>query len=90
MTESPMYHDTVGLISELARNPIVELVLAFALIEKLQDRGVFGSLQATLMEAGVTGIISAQQIAPLLPSLISAGGDAAGAVTKLLPMLAAA
>lgn len=76
MAESAsIYSDTVKLVSELAKNPIVELILAFAVIEILQDRGVIGDLQGNLMEAGVAGIITAQQLSPILPDLLkSAGG----------------
>lgn len=75
-----MYRDTLGAVVELAKNPIVELVVSFALIEKLQARGVFGPVQATLMETGVATLITAQQIAPLVPDLLKAGGSLAGAL----------
>lgn len=85
-----VYGQTVDLVKSLAANPVVELILAFALIEKLQDRGVLGETQGTLMEAGVSGLIAAQQLAPLMPSLIQAGGKGMDLITKLAPLLAAA
>jgi hypothetical protein len=89
-TSREIYAQTVDLVKTLAANPVVELILAFALIEKLQDRGVLGSLQGTAMEAGVGALIAAQQMAPLMPSLIQAGTKGIEGITKLLPLLAAA
>ncbi len=84
-----MYHDTVQLLTELAKNPIVELITAVLVIEKMQDLGIIGGWQSLVGEGAITSIITAQQIAPLLPSLIQAGGQTIGSLMKLAPALAA-
>lgn len=75
----------------LLANPVVELVGAFALIEYLQrtpkNRPIIGNTQGNLMEAGISGIITVQQLAPSLPYLAQAGGDFLSAIGKLAPGL---
>lgn len=76
------------LAGELAKNPIVELVGGFVLVETLQrfpaERPIIGNLQGNLIEAGITGIVMAQQLAPTLPYLVQGTSD----ITKLLPAIA--
>ncbi len=84
--DMPIYAETVDLIQSLAKNPIAELIVGFALIEKLQDNGVLGDMQGNVMEAAIAGIIIAQQIAPLVPAMMQAGkslGDVAGGIAAL-------
>lgn len=70
-------------------NPIVELVAGFTLVEFGQryptGKPLFTGTQGNLMQATMAGLITAQQIAPLIPSM-AAGGES---VLKLLPALAA-
>lgn len=72
---------------ELIRNPIVEIVGAFVLVEELQRTGHLGSISGTVLEGLVGGTIVAQQIAPLMPSLAEAG---APLLTTLIPLLSGA
>lgn len=73
-----IYQNTVDLVKDLAKNPIVELVVGFALVEKLQDNGVLGNWQGNLVEATIGGLIVAQQIAPIVPDLIKGGESLLG------------
>ena len=77
------------LFEELLKNPIIELVGAFVLIETLQrhpsSNPIIGNVQGTLMEAGVAGIISMQQIAPVLPHIT----QATAGLLKAAPLLLA-
>lgn len=75
-------------------NPVAEIVGGFVLIELLQryptSRPIIGNWQGNLMETGLAGIITAQQIAPLLPTMGEAAGSllkAAGPLTALLGAL---
>lgn len=69
----------------LLTNPAIELVLGFTLVELGQryptHKPLFTGVQGNLMQAGMAGIITAQQIAPLMPQ-IAAGG---ASLAKLLP-----
>ncbi len=84
-----MYAETVGLLKDLARNPVVELVGTFLLVEKLQRDGVLSEglfTAGTTIEAAVTGIIVAQQIAPLMPDIVKSAGGLASALA-LVPKI---
>lgn len=80
----------INLIGKAISNPIIELVGGFVLVETLQrfpeDRPIIGNLQGNLMEAGIGGIITVQQLAPILPDISRMSGD----TLKLLAPLAAA
>lgn len=77
----------IDLAVKLAGNPIIEIVGGFALIELGQrypkDKPLFTGFQGNLMQAGLGGIITAQQLAPIMPQLLQGGAS----LTKLLPML---
>lgn len=79
-TGASVYASTVDLIKDLARNPVVELIVAIVLIERLQQNGVLSQLMGTLLEGGVAGIITAQQLAPLAPALAQGGQSVAGLI----------
>jgi len=83
-----IYATTVDLVKDLARNPIVELVVAYVLIEKLQQQGTLSQPMGTFMEAGIAGIITAQQIAPLAPYLAQGAQGIAGGLGALGGLLA--
>lgn len=85
-SSSQIFARSVDLMIALAKNPIVELIFAFALVEKLQERGVFSDVQGTLLEAGIGGIITAQQLAPLMPAFAQ-GAQGAAALAPLLAMI---
>jgi hypothetical protein len=80
------------VFKEIVRSPAVELVAAFVAIEILQripsERPILGSMQGTLMETGIAGLIGLQQLAPLLPALLQAGEGAADIVKSFAPMIA--
>ena len=78
-----VYTTTVDLVKDLAKNPIVELVISFVLIERLQQSGVLSNLMGTAMEAGIAGIITAQQLAPLMPDIVKGTQGLAGALGAL-------
>lgn len=70
----------------LMNNPIIELLVGFALVEigqrYPQDKPLFTGTQGNLMQAGIAGLITAQQIAPLTPALAQGGA----ALTSLLKL----
>jgi hypothetical protein len=76
------------LLSDLLKNPIIELVGGFVLVETLQrypkSRPIIGNVQGNLIEGGIAAIIMAQQLAPSLPYLVQGTSD----MTKLLPSIA--
>lgn len=65
------------LAGDLLKNPVIELIGAFVLVEALQrfpqDRPIIGNLQGNLLEAALSGIIGIQQLAPSLPYIADAG-----------------
>lgn len=82
---------TLRAVQEIMRNPIIELVGGFVLVEWLQrfpaNRPIIGNLQGNLIEAGIGGVVIAQQIAPMMPYLVQGTSD----LTKLLgPVMSAA
>jgi hypothetical protein len=78
----------------LLTNPIVELVGGITAVEMLRRYptskpvlgGFWGGLDATVLNAAITGILVAQQIAPSMPYLAAGTSD----LLKLLPAIAAA
>lgn len=71
-----------ALAVELIKNPVVELVGAWYVIELLQSKGV-GEISGSFVEAAIGGTILAQQLAPIMPDLIKAGTDIAGSLKGL-------
>lgn len=71
----------MNLVRDLAKNPVLELVGAFVLVEALQrfpaDRPIIGNLQGNMLETAIGGIITVQQLAPSLPYLVQGATDAA-------------
>jgi len=84
----------ISLLKDLLKNPILEIVGGFVLVEVLQrypkDRPIIGNIQGNLIEAGLTGIITVQQLAPSLPYLAESSGSILQSVGKLAPLLALA
>lgn len=84
----------IGLVRDLVKNPIIEVVAGFVLVETLQrypkNRPIIGNIQGDIIEAGIGGLIMAQQMAPLVPYATQGLGELLGAVGKLAPLLAAA
>lgn len=83
-----VYASTIDLVRDLAKNPIVELITAIVLIEKLQESGVLSDFLGSSMQVGVAGIITAQQIAPLAPYLAQSAQGLAGGVAAIGGLLA--
>jgi len=71
-----------GLAVELIKNPVVELVGAWYIIEYLQSKGI-GTISGTFVETGIGVTILAQQLAPIMPDLIKAGSDIVGTIGKV-------
>jgi hypothetical protein len=78
-----------ALAVELIKNPVVELVGAWYVIEYLQSKNI-GTISGTFVEAAIGGTILAQQLAPIMPDLIKAGTDMLGMVKDLGGALAPA
>lgn len=83
-----VYQTTADLVKDLAKNPIVELVVSFVLIEKLQQRGLLSQVLGTAMEAGIAGIVTAQQIAPLMPAIAGSAQGLTGALAGVAALAA--
>jgi hypothetical protein len=83
----------IGLLRDLVKNPVVELVGGYVLVEYLQRhptaRPIIGNLQGNAIEAAFTAIIAVQQLAPSVPYLAQGASDVLGAVGKLAPVLGA-
>ena len=75
------------ITKEVLRNPVVELVSVYALVEYFQKKGYFSWLSGTALEGVASAVIVAQQIAPLMPYL---GQGAAQLLPALLPLLGVA
>jgi len=82
--------DAIDLVKVLLANPAVELIGSFVVIELLRRHNIIGWMQADALELGIGGIITVQQLAPALPALTAAGSNVVGAVSKVIPLLAAA
>lgn len=85
------------LIRELMRNPLVELILLYVIIETLQtipspfskETGapIIPSKAGTAAEAAGIAAIWAQQLAPLMPSLTEGAAKIIGSLTPLTALL---
>lgn len=85
------------LMSELLRNPVVELLAGVVAISYLNKgkqswlESVTGiDLAAGSEYAGLVTIIGLQQIAPLIPAIAQGGGDIIKSIVPALPLLALA
>jgi len=67
--KTAIYQSNIALMQEIIRNPIVEVIGGFVAVEMLQrypdERPIIGNLQGSLIEAGIAGIITAQQLPPM-------------------------
>jgi len=83
----------IELARDLAKNPILELVAGFVLVETLQryptGRPIIGNLQGNALEGLFAGVVTVQQLAPSLPYLTQAAGQLVGSLGKLAPVLGA-
>lgn len=68
-----------ALVVELIKNPVVELLGSWYIVEELQKRGV-GTWSGSFVELAIGGTIVAQQLAPIMPDLIKAGTDLTGLI----------
>ena len=78
----------------MLKNPVIEILGAYIILESLQRMNfikdnAWGNIEQGAAMTAITGVVTVQQIAPALPSILTAGGEALGAVTKALPALAA-
>lgn len=75
------------LMREIVKNPVIELIGAFVIVETLQrypaSRPIIGNWQGNILEGSIGGIIGIQQLAPSLPYLAQATGDIMGAIGKI-------
>lgn len=83
------------LVSELIRNPIVEVVALYAAVEYLQKKGVIPNTAGTVAEGVGDIAIIYQQLAPSIPmiaqsagTLIESVGGALGGIAGKLPIAA--
>jgi hypothetical protein len=82
---------------ELLRNPVVEIIAAYVIIELLQrypaNKPIMGSVAGTIAEGGCLAAVGLQQLAPLAPYIAQSTEGVMGMLGKvapsLLPMLAA-
>lgn len=72
---------------ELIRNPVVEIVGAYIIVEYCQKRGLIPSLAGTFAETAVIGAVTIQQIAPIIPDVVKAGSETLGSLMKLIPVV---
>jgi len=86
----------IELAREILRNPVFELIAGIATISYLNkgsqswlESAIGIDLAAGGEYAGLIAIIGLQQIAPLVPAIVSGSGPAAAAIGKLLPAVAA-
>lgn len=85
------------IIMAIIKNPAIEIVGSFVLLEVLQRNHVIGGMGTDFEEAAcmtaVSLAVGLQQIAPLLPDIIettgTAGSQLLGTIGKSLPLLAA-
>lgn len=85
----------IQAILEILRNPVVEILLGYLVIEYAQNKKIIGSVAGTVAEGGILSAVALQQLAPLTPAIV-AGTEAGGKIvsglisgaTKALPMLA--
>lgn len=55
------------VVKELIRNPVVELVAAYVIIEYLQKEKIIPDMAGNVVEAAVVAAVGLQQLAPLAP-----------------------
>ena len=83
----------IELARDLVKNPILELIAGFVLVESLQrypsSRPIIGNLQGNALEGLFAGVVTVQQLAPSLPYLTQAAGQVLGALGKAAPVLGA-
>lgn len=77
------------LLVEALKNPVVELLLGYLVIEYAQRHGWMPQLAGTIAEGGVLTVVAYQQIAPLMPSILQGASVAGSSLLKALPALAA-
>lgn len=81
------------VIIALLRNPAFEVLASYIILEILQktkftEGGMWGNIEEGAAMTSIVGLIGLQQIAPLIPDIVKASGDALGALTKLVPAIA--
>ncbi len=64
-------------------NPLIDLVAAFVVVEYLQKHDYMGFWSGAAVQAAVTGVATAQALAPIAPQLLETGEG----VAKLVGML---
>lgn len=64
-------------------NPLIDLVTAFVVVEYLQKHGYMGFWSGAAVEAAVTGVATAQALAPIAPALLESGEGLAKLLTVL-------
>lgn len=78
------------IILALVKNPVVDLIAGFVVVEALQrfpsDHPIIGNLQGDLIEAALAGIVSIQALAPSIPYIAQGTSDLLGAVGKVAPL----
>src|SRR5450759_1173447 len=88
--------NNIELARAMLSNPVFELLLGVIAISYLNKGSQSWLESATGIDlaaggeyAGLIAIIGLQQIAPLVPAIVSGSGPAAAAIGKLLPAVAA-
>lgn len=72
-----------ALIRDLVNNPVIEILVAYIVIEALQKQGLMPALAGTLAEGGILTAVACQQLAPIVPDLVHGGGDIAKAIPAI-------
>lgn len=89
VAKAEMHKHDIELIREFVRNPVVEIIAGYVIIEALQKQGIVPSIAGTVAEGGILASVAYQQLAPIVPDLLKGGSEAVGQIFKALPALGA-
>lgn len=91
------HEETMAMARDILKNPIVELVGGFLLIQALTETTdpakrpliAMGTDTQIILRAGIVTAVAVQQLAPSLPILTQGASNIAGSLAKLIPALGA-
>lgn len=85
--DSEMAIKLIDLAKEAMSNPVVEIILAYLVIEAAQRRGLLPDVAGNVAEGGVLTAVAWQQIAPSVPYLVQGGTELLKSLASAAPML---
>lgn len=77
----------LATLKDIFSNPVVEVLAAIIALEQLQRHKYLSKPEAVIIQTGVLGVITVQQLAPSIPALSQSAGNVIGSLGKLIPAL---